>query len=188
MIDTRLKNAPLPDRLYGKRTPLTRPKRVGQKPGGRQECGARAGAILNSRPARANPGRAQEDTRRDRPAGREATNAAPRATPQPKPTKEQDKHCSRGAAWLRGRGADLSRGARAGQNNTAENNRRGHPTKKKMSGCACIECVQQSDAAVVEKWGGFSHTLGPGMNCVLWPIYQVAGTLSLKVQQLEVRC
>ena len=57
-----------------------------------------------------------------------------------------------------------------------------------MSGCACIECVQQSDAAVVEKWGGFSHTLGPGMNCVLWPMYQVAGTLSLKVQQLEVRC
>jgi len=57
-----------------------------------------------------------------------------------------------------------------------------------MSGCACVECVQQSDAAVVEKWGGFSHTLGPGMNCVLWPMYQVAGTLSLKVQQLEVRC
>ena len=57
-----------------------------------------------------------------------------------------------------------------------------------MSGCACVECVQQSDAAVVEKWGGFSHTLGPGMNFVLWPVYQVAGTLSLKVQQLEVRC
>ena len=57
-----------------------------------------------------------------------------------------------------------------------------------MSGCACIECVQQSDAAVVERWGGFSHTLGPGMNFVLWPVYQVAGTLSLKVQQLEVKC
>ena len=57
-----------------------------------------------------------------------------------------------------------------------------------MSGCACVECVQQSDAAVVEKWGGFSHTLGPGMNFVLWPVYQVAGTLSLKVQQLEVKC
>ena len=51
MIDTRLKNAPLPDRLYGKRTPLTRPKRVGQQPGGRQECGARAGAILIPPPA-----------------------------------------------------------------------------------------------------------------------------------------
>ena len=49
-----------------------------------------------------------------------------------------------------------------------------------MSGCACVECVQQSDAAVVEKWGGFSHTLGPGMNFVLWPMYEVAGTLSLK--------
>ena len=57
-----------------------------------------------------------------------------------------------------------------------------------MSGCACIECVQQSDAAVVERWGGFSPTLGPGMNFVLWPMYQVAGTLSLKVQQLEVKC
>lgn len=57
-----------------------------------------------------------------------------------------------------------------------------------MSGCACVECVQQSDAAVVERWGRYSHTMSPGINWVLWPMYQIAGTLTLRVQQLEVRC
>ena len=107
------------DRLYGSRTPPNRHKNESGQNSGRQECGARAGAILNSlRPARAAPGRAQKDTRRDRAAGRDATNAAPRATPQPKPPRSRTDTAAEDQPISRRAGADVTQGARAGQNNS----------------------------------------------------------------------
>lgn len=53
---------------------------------------------------------------------------------------------------------------------------------------ACIQ-VDQSTVAVKEKFGKFDEVLEPGCHCLPWCVgYQVAGTLSLRVQQLDVRC
>lgn len=49
--------------------------------------------------------------------------------------------------------------------------------------------VQQSTVAVVEHFGKFVQVLDPGCYCVPWCLcYRSAGLLSLRVQQLEVRC
>lgn len=52
-------------------------------------------------------------------------------------------------------------------------------------------CVQvgQSTVAVKERFGKFEDVLDPGCHCLPWCFgYQVAGELSLRVQQLNVRC
>lgn len=52
-------------------------------------------------------------------------------------------------------------------------------------------CVQvgQSTVAVKERFGRFQDVLEPGCHCLPWCFgYQVAGELSLRVQQLDVRC
>lgn len=52
----------------------------------------------------------------------------------------------------------------------------------------CIQ-VDQSTVAVKEQFGKFDEVLEPGCHCLPWCIgYQVAGTLSLRLQQLDVRC
>lgn len=52
----------------------------------------------------------------------------------------------------------------------------------------CIQ-VDQSRVAVAEKFGRFSEVLEPGCHCLPWCFgYQLAGELSLRVQQLDVRC
>ncbi|KAH6779534.1 SPFH/Band 7/PHB domain-containing membrane-associated protein family [Perilla frutescens var. hirtella] len=49
--------------------------------------------------------------------------------------------------------------------------------------------VDQSKVAVKEQFGKFDQVLQPGCHCVPWCIgYGVAGSLSLRVQQLDVRC
>ncbi|KAL0428409.1 UNVERIFIED_CONTAM: Hypersensitive-induced response protein-like protein 2 [Sesamum latifolium] len=52
----------------------------------------------------------------------------------------------------------------------------------------CIQ-VDQSTVAVKEHFGKFDEVLEPGCHCLPWCIgYQLAGSLSLRVQQLDVRC
>ncbi|KAH0646259.1 hypothetical protein KY285_016191 [Solanum tuberosum] len=52
----------------------------------------------------------------------------------------------------------------------------------------CIQ-VDQSTVAVKEQFGKFDQVLEPGCHCLPWCLgYQVAGSLSLRVQQLDVRC
>lgn len=58
----------------------------------------------------------------------------------------------------------------------------------KMS-CLCMACIEQASVGIVEKWGRFSHMAQPG--CHLFnPLAgeYLAGSLSLRVQHLEVRC
>lgn len=52
----------------------------------------------------------------------------------------------------------------------------------------CVQ-VDQSTVAIKETFGKFDDVLEPGCHCLPWCIgSQVAGHLSLRVQQLDVRC
>lgn len=52
----------------------------------------------------------------------------------------------------------------------------------------CVQ-VDQSTVAMKERFGRFDEVLDPGCHCLPWCLgYQVAGELSLRVQQLDVRC
>ena len=49
--------------------------------------------------------------------------------------------------------------------------------------------VDQSTVAIKESFGKFDEILGPGCHFLPWCIgKQIAGYLSLRVQQLDVRC
>ncbi|CAH1420769.1 unnamed protein product [Lactuca virosa] len=55
----------------------------------------------------------------------------------------------------------------------------------------CFGCikVEQSNVAVKEHFGKFDRVLQPGFHCMPWCFgYMVAGKLSLRVQQLDIRC
>ena len=52
----------------------------------------------------------------------------------------------------------------------------------------CVK-VDQSTIAIKEDFGKFNDALEPGCHCVPWCFgSQVAGHLSLRIQQLDVRC
>ncbi|KAJ1386890.1 Band 7 domain [Sesbania bispinosa] len=49
--------------------------------------------------------------------------------------------------------------------------------------------VDQSNVAIREHFGKFDDVLEPGCHCLPWCLgYQIAGGLSLRVQQLDVKC
>jgi len=50
----------------------------------------------------------------------------------------------------------------------------------------CFECTQEATIGVVERLGAFSGTITPGLNFISWPLSSVRGTLSMRVQQLDV--
>jgi len=52
----------------------------------------------------------------------------------------------------------------------------------------CLVCVKTQEVGIVEDLGQFKRLIDPGLHCVLYPIQQVAGTLSLRIQQLDVTC
>jgi len=55
-------------------------------------------------------------------------------------------------------------------------------------GC-CYSCVDQSTVQFIAQFGKFSRVAYPGFNCIHCYLGEsVAGTLSLRVQQLDVRC
>ncbi|KAH9676345.1 Hypersensitive-induced response protein 2 [Citrus sinensis] len=52
----------------------------------------------------------------------------------------------------------------------------------------CIQ-VEQSKVVIREQFGKFDHVLEPRCQCLPWCLgYKVAGRLSLRVQQLDVKC
>mmetsp|Transcript_11336 Transcript_11336/g.12600 ORF Transcript_11336/g.12600 Transcript_11336/m.12600 type:complete len:402 (-) Transcript_11336:113-1318(-) len=55
-------------------------------------------------------------------------------------------------------------------------------------GCFCVQCVRTMEVGVLERLGRFDSLLGPGLHCFVWPIVDISGRLSLKIQQLDVTC
>lgn len=52
----------------------------------------------------------------------------------------------------------------------------------------CIQ-VDQSNVAIREQFGKFDDVLEPGCHCLPWCLgFNIAGSLSLRVQQLDVKC
>lgn len=56
------------------------------------------------------------------------------------------------------------------------------------TGCCCFRCVRTQQIGVVETLGQFTKLVPPGLTCICWPIAGVVGTLSLRIQQLDVYC
>lgn len=55
--------------------------------------------------------------------------------------------------------------------------------------CGCFVCPSQETAALIETCGKFSHVALPGCHCVCCLCgHSVAGQVSLRIQQLDVRC
>ncbi|KAK9821108.1 hypothetical protein WJX81_006246 [Elliptochloris bilobata] len=53
----------------------------------------------------------------------------------------------------------------------------------------CYTCVDQSTVEVIEQCGRFNRFAEPGFNCIWCCVGEaVAGSLSLRIQQLDVRC
>eukprot|EP00245_Coleochaete_scutata_P011519 TRINITY_DN4294_c0_g2_i2.p1 TRINITY_DN4294_c0_g2~~TRINITY_DN4294_c0_g2_i2.p1 ORF type:complete len:290 (-),score=50.49 TRINITY_DN4294_c0_g2_i2:665-1534(-) len=53
----------------------------------------------------------------------------------------------------------------------------------------CCVCVDQSNIGIIERFGRFMGTIGPGchfINCCVGS--RIAGLISLRIQQLDVRC
>jgi len=58
-----------------------------------------------------------------------------------------------------------------------------------MGQALCCLQVDQSTVAIKETFGRFTDVLEPGCHCLPWCLgQQIAGYLSLRVQQLDVRC
>lgn len=53
--------------------------------------------------------------------------------------------------------------------------------------CCCI-CVRTQTVGIVEDLGQFKKLIDPGFHFLMWPIQSVAGTLSLRIQQIDVNC
>lgn len=54
--------------------------------------------------------------------------------------------------------------------------------------CPCCVCVRTQQVGIVEDLGEFKKLIDPGCHCILWPLQAVSGTLSLRIQQLDVLC
>jgi len=54
--------------------------------------------------------------------------------------------------------------------------------------CCCFVCVSEMHAGVVENCGKFDRVAAPGLNILFCPFEIMTKTLSLKIQQLEVKC
>lgn len=53
---------------------------------------------------------------------------------------------------------------------------------------ACCVCVRTQEVGIVEDLGQFKRLIDPGFHCIMWPLQAVSGTLSLRIQQLDVYC
>lgn len=58
-----------------------------------------------------------------------------------------------------------------------------------MGNLFCCVQVDQSTVAIKERFGKFDEVLEPGCHCLPWCLgSQLAGHLTLRLQQLDVRC
>jgi len=55
-------------------------------------------------------------------------------------------------------------------------------------GCCHFQCVRTQEVGIVEDLGQFKRLLSPGLHIIMWPCSSVVGTLSLRIQQLDVFC
>eukprot|EP00979_Chaetoceros_neogracilis_P012904 scaffold3559_cov284-Chaetoceros_neogracile.AAC.2 len=55
-------------------------------------------------------------------------------------------------------------------------------------GCMCCQCVRTTEIGVVETCGKYQTLLDPGFYCLPWPISDISGRLSLRINQLEIMC
>lgn len=54
--------------------------------------------------------------------------------------------------------------------------------------CPCCVCVRTQEVGIVEDLGQFKKLVDPGLSCIKWPLENISGTLSLRIQQLDVYC
>lgn len=52
----------------------------------------------------------------------------------------------------------------------------------------CLVCIRTKEVGVVENLGEYKRLLDAGIHFLMWPLEGVSGTLSLRVQQLDVVC
>ena len=50
----------------------------------------------------------------------------------------------------------------------------------------CCSCVREDEVGVFERFGEFTHVGTPGLHLCCWPVWCRAGSLSVRVQQLDV--
>lgn len=63
------------------------------------------------------------------------------------------------------------------------------PDRLEMGNLFCCVQVDQSTVAIKERFGKYEEVLEPGCHCMPWFLgSQLAGYLTLRVQQLDVRC
>jgi regulator of protease activity HflC (stomatin/prohibitin superfamily) len=56
------------------------------------------------------------------------------------------------------------------------------------SNCCCFICIKEKEVAIVENLGQYNRTASAGCNILMCPLETVAGSLSLRIQQLNVTC
>jgi len=54
--------------------------------------------------------------------------------------------------------------------------------------CGCLICIRTQEVGIIEDLGQFKGLVEPGLHCICYPCSDVAGTLSLRIQQLDVVC
>lgn len=52
----------------------------------------------------------------------------------------------------------------------------------------CCVCIRTQEVGVVEDLGQFKRLIDPGFHCIMWPFSSVTGTLTLRIQQLDIFC
>mmetsp|Transcript_1072 Transcript_1072/g.1543 ORF Transcript_1072/g.1543 Transcript_1072/m.1543 type:complete len:281 (+) Transcript_1072:130-972(+) len=57
-----------------------------------------------------------------------------------------------------------------------------------MASCLCFQCIRTQEVGVQENLGQFQKLLNPGLHILCWPFCNIAGTLSLRIQQIDVSC
>jgi regulator of protease activity HflC (stomatin/prohibitin superfamily) len=57
-----------------------------------------------------------------------------------------------------------------------------------QQGACCFRCIRTQEVGIVEDLGQFKRLLPPGFHCIMWPLSNIVGKLSLRVQQLDVIC
>jgi hypothetical protein len=51
--------------------------------------------------------------------------------------------------------------------------------------CCCMDTVSTGEVAILQYMGKFSRLQEAGCLCICWPFEQVAGKVSLRVQELK---
>jgi len=53
--------------------------------------------------------------------------------------------------------------------------------------CCCCACIPERNYGIVQRFGKFVKAIAPGLGCLCWPIDQVIGQVSTKLQQWVIK-